>query len=60
MPPLSKDSQLSATFIRAFTRLGMRNSSLRQVTLQHAEILKTIDSEVSKNNASEIITQLKD
>lgn len=60
MPPLSKDSQLSATFIRAFTRLGMRNFYLRQITLQHAEVLKTIDSEVSKNNASEIITQLKD
>jgi hypothetical protein len=59
MSPLSKDPQLSTTFIRAFTRLGMRNSYLRQVTLQHANILKTIDSEVSKSNALEIIRQLE-
>lgn len=59
MSPLSKDPQLSTTFIRAFTRVGMRNSYLRQVTLQHAEILKTIDSQISGNNALEIIRQLE-
>jgi len=59
MSPLSKDTQLSTTFIRAFTRLGMRNPNLRQVTLKYANILKTIDSETSRNNAEEIIKQLE-
>jgi hypothetical protein len=59
MPPLSRDPQLSTTFIRAFTRVGMRNPNLQQITLQHARILKTIDSEVSSNSACEIIAQLE-
>lgn len=58
MPPLSKDPQLSTTFVRSFTRLGMRNPELRKITLQHARILTTIDSQISKRNAEELINQL--
>jgi hypothetical protein len=59
MPPLSKDPQLSAIFIRVFTRIGLRNPNLRELTLRHARILLTIDSETSRNNAEEIIAQLQ-
>ncbi len=59
MSPLSKDPQLSTTFIRAYTRLGMRNSNLHYLTSLHARNLTTIESETSKTNAFEIISQLK-
>ena len=59
MPPLSKDPQLSTTFIRAYSQLGRRNSSLREITLQYARTLFTIDSEIAHNNAEEIINYLE-
>jgi hypothetical protein len=59
MAPLSKDPGLSTVFKRVFTRIGMRNSNLRETTLRHAEILRIIDSETARNNADEIIAQLQ-
>jgi hypothetical protein len=58
MPPLSKDPQLSSNFIRAYTQLGLKNDNLKKVTLKHAQTLLTIDSEIARFNASEIIQQL--
>lgn len=57
MPPLSKDPQLSTVFTRVFIQIGMRNSNLRGITLRHAQILLTIDSATSKNNADQLISQ---
>ena len=59
MPPLSKDPQLSTVFTRVFIQIGMRNSNLHQTALQHAQILKTIDSLVAKDNTDQIIVQLE-
>ena len=58
MPPLSKDSQLATVFSRVFIQIGMRNLNLHELTMRHAEILKTIDSEVSRQHAELILTEL--
>jgi hypothetical protein len=58
MAPLAKDPQLSTVFSRVFTRIGMRNHNLYELTLRHTEILRTSDSETARSNADEIITQL--
>lgn len=58
MPPLSKDPLLSTVFTRVFIQIGMRNSNLLGITIRHAQILKTIDSQTSRNNADQIIDQL--
>jgi hypothetical protein len=59
MAPLSKDYQLSTVFTRAFIQIGMRNNDLHGITVRHAQILKTIDSEIAKNSADEIISNLQ-
>ena len=58
MSPLSKDSQLSTVFSRVFIQVGMRNPNLHGLVIRHAEILKTIDSEVSLDNAELILNEL--
>jgi len=58
MSPLSKDSQLSTVFSRVFIQVGMRNPNLHGLVIRHAEILKTIDSEVSLHNAELILNEL--
>ena len=60
MPPLSKDTQLSTVFIRAFIQIGMRNSNLHELVVRHAQILRTIDSETAKHNADEILAHLQE
>jgi hypothetical protein len=59
MAPLSKDPSLSMVFIRSFTRIGMRNRNLRDITMRQAQILKTIDSKTARNNSDEIIASLQ-
>ncbi len=58
MSPLSKDSQLSLVFSRIFIQIGMRNMNLHELAIRHASILKTIDSEVSCQNANLILSEL--
>ncbi len=58
MSPLSKDPQLSTVFSRIFIQIGMRNSNLHDLAIRHASILKTIDSEVSQQNADLILSEL--
>ena len=58
MSPLSKDSQLATVFSRVFIQIGMRNPNLHGLVIRHAEILKTIDSEVSLSNAELILNEL--
>ena len=58
MSPLSKDSQLATVFSRIFIQIGMRNPNLHGLVIRHAAILKTIDSEVSLDNAELILNEL--
>ena len=58
MSPLSKDHQLATVFSRIFIQIGMRNPNLHNLAIRHAEILKTIDSEVSQQNAELILAEL--
>ena len=58
MSPLSRDSQLATVFSRIFIQIGMRNTNLHELVIQHATILKTIDSEVSLNNSQLILNEL--
>ena len=58
MSPLSKDSQLALVFSRIFIQIGMRNLNLHETAIRHALILKTIDSEVSCENADLILNDL--
>ena len=58
MSPLSKDPQLSIVFSRIFIQIGMRNLNLHELAIRHATILKTIDSEVSSQNAELILSEL--
>ena len=58
MSPLSKDSQLATVFSRIFIQIGMRNPNLHELVIRHAAILKTIDSEVSLDNAELILNEL--
>jgi len=58
MSPLSKDRQLATVFSRIFIQIGMRNLNLHELAIRHAEILKTIDSEVSQENAELILSEL--
>ena len=58
MSPLSKDPQLATVFSRIFIQIGMRNLNLHGLVIRHAEILKTIDSEVSRDNAELILNEL--
>lgn len=58
MSPLSKDSQLALVFSRIFIQIGMRNLNLHETAIRHALILKTIDSEVSCENADLILNEL--
>ncbi len=58
MSPLSKDPQLATVFSRVYIQIGMRNLNLNQLAIQHAKILKTIDSEVSQQNADLILSEL--
>lgn len=59
MAPLSKDPGLCTVFPRVFTRIGMRNSNLREKTLRNAGFLLSFDSETARNNADEIIASLR-
>jgi len=59
IPPLSKDPQLSIVFTRVFIQIGMRNTNLHDMAMCHAQILRTIDSEIAKNNADQIICNLQ-
>ena len=58
MSPLSRDPQLSTVFSRVFIQIGMRNPNLHELSIRHALILKTIDSDVSRGNADLILTDL--
>ena len=58
MSPLSKDTQLALVFSRIFIQIGMRNLNLHENAIRHARILKTIDSEVSSENADLILSEL--
>ncbi len=58
MSPLSKDPQLATVFSRIFIQIGMRNPNLHELAIRHARILKTIDSEVSQQNAELILEEL--
>jgi hypothetical protein len=59
MPPLSRDPMLSTVFTRVFIQIGMRNLNLHHITVNHAQILRTIDSSTAKENADQIIAQLE-
>ena len=59
MPPLSKDPQLSIVFTRVFIQIGMRNTNLHDMAIRHAQILRTIDSDIAENNAVQIISNLQ-
>lgn len=58
MPPLSKDPQLATVFTRVFIQIGMRNLNLNEIAINHARILKTIDSVTSHENAEHILSEL--
>ena len=58
MSPLSKDPQLSTVFSRIFIQIGMRNLNLHGLVIRHAVILKTIDSEISRDSAELILNEL--
>ena len=58
MPPLSKDSQLSLVFQRAFIQIGMRSLNLNDVAIHYAKNLLTIDSGTTQKNAAMIINEL--
>jgi len=58
MAPLSKDPQLATVFSRVFIQIGMRNINLHELTMRHANILKTIDSDISRHNAEHILMEL--
>ena len=58
MSPLSKDPQLATVFSRIYIQIGMRNQNLHELVIRHAVILKTIDSEVSLDNAELILNEL--
>lgn len=59
-PPLAKDAQLSMVFRRIFLQIAMRNPGLYEIALQQAQLLKTLDSAVAKDNAEALIEQLED
>lgn len=58
MPPLSKDPQLSIVFSRIYIQIGMRNLNLNEIAINHAKILKTIDSKTAQENAEHILSEL--
>jgi hypothetical protein len=58
MPPLSKDPQLSIVFSRVYIQIGMRNLNLNEIAINHAKILKTIDSKTAQENAEHILSEL--
>lgn len=58
MPPLSKDPQLSIVFSRVYIQIGMRNLNLNEIAINHAKILKTIDSKTAQENAQHILSEL--
>ena len=58
MSPLSKDPQLATVFSRIFIQIGMRNPNLHELAIRHGRILKTIDSNVSQENAELILGEL--
>jgi hypothetical protein len=58
MPPLSKDPQLSAVFTRVYIQIGMRNYHLLETTINHAKMLKTIETETAQRNAEHILDEL--
>ena len=57
-PPLAKDAQLSLVFRRVFVQIAMRNPELYQVALKQAELFRTLDSLVARENAEFLIDQL--
>lgn len=59
-PPLAKDPQLSMVFRRIFLQIAMRNPGLYEIALQQAQLLRTLDSAVAKENAESLIEQLVD
>lgn len=59
-PPLAKDPQLSMVFRRIFLQIAMRNPGLYEIALQQAQLLRTLDSAVAKENAESLIEQLED
>lgn len=59
LPPLSKDTQLRTVFYRVFTQLGMRNSAMNQLAIRHAHTLLTLESDVSKGLAEELLKELQ-
>jgi len=57
-PPLAKDAQLSLVFRRVFVQIAMRNPELYEVALKQAELFRTLDSQVARENAEYLIDQL--
>ena len=58
MSPLSKDPQLALVFSRIFIQIGMRNLNLHELAIRHTMILNTIESNVSRENADHILSEL--
>lgn len=58
-PPLAKDEQLSLVFRRIFVQIAMRNPELYGIALKQACLLQTLDSEVARSNADQLIEQLE-
>ena len=58
MSPLSKDPKLAVVFSRVFIQIGMHNLNLNGLVIRHATILKTIESEVTHQNAELILQEL--
>lgn len=58
MSPLSKDAQLALVFSRVFIQIGMRNLNLHELTIKHAQILRTNGSIISQQNADIILGEL--
>ena len=57
-PPLAKDAQLSLVFRRVFVQIAVRNPELYEVALKQAELFRTLDSQVARENAEYLIDQL--
>jgi hypothetical protein len=58
-PPLAKDVQLSLVFRRIFLQIAMRNPELYEIALKQAYLLQTLDSDVARSNAEQLIDQLE-